>query len=292
MVNRSITARIRGGLGNQLFIYAMARRLAVKNDIPLNLDIVSGFKNDGYRRRYLLYNFNIKAIVATSRGYINSIFDIIRLRICINSKQISNIYNRQYIIENDRSFDPGILNCDIRNFAYVDGLWQSEHYFKDIEDVIRTDLELITPRNSATIKAADKINNANAISLHWRSYSEVPPIDGSPALNVDYYKKAIEHITQKINNPHFFCFSDHPDWLKANLDIDFPLTYVSKNTGNEDEDVINDLYLMSQCKHHIIANSTFSWWGAWLNKNLDKIVVAPKCEWQNPDYIPNDWITI
>ena len=109
---------------------------------------------------------------------------------------------------------------------------------------------------------------------------------------MDYYNRAAHSIAQHVEEPHFFCFSDDLDWLKASLKIEFPLTYVSRSPMHEDDNTINDLWLMSQCKHHIIANSTFSWWGAWLNNNPDKIVIAPVCEWQNPDYIPNGWITL
>lgn len=291
--NKSIITRVRGGLGNQLFIYAMARRLALKNDVALSLDIVSGFKNDGYRRKYLLHNFNIKADIATPYDSFEAGFGLLRRRVWIKAEQFRKLNNRFYIIEEKRSFEPRILTLEIRKIVYIDGLWQCEHYFKDIEHVIRQDFELICqPRDTGILKMADKIQNVNAISLHWRSYCDVPPVDGSPALSVDYYSKAVDLIAQHIDNPHFFCFSDDIDWLRINLKIKFPLTFVNHNPAHEDDNTINDLWLMSQCKHHIIANSTFSWWGAWLNKSPNKIIIAPRCAWQNPDYIPNSWITL
>ena len=292
--NKSIIARIRGGLGNQLFIYAMARRLALKNDVALSLDIVSGFKNDGYRRKYLLDNFNIKANIATPYDSFEAGFGKLRRRFRMKVEQFQKLNNRSYIIEEKRSFEPRILNLEIRKIVYIDGLWQSERYFKDIEHIIRQDLELICqPCDTGTLKMADKIQNVNSISLHGRSYCEVPAKDknGSPEVS-DYYSKAADLIAQHIDNPHFFCFSDNLEWLKKNLKIPFPLTYVSHNPTQEDDNTIKDFWLMTQCKHHIIAESTFSWWGAWLNKSPNKIIIAHRCAWQNPDYIPNSWITL
>jgi len=109
---------------------------------------------------------------------------------------------------------------------------------------------------------------------------------------MNYYTKAANLIAQHVDKPHFFCFTDDLDWLRTNLRIEFPVTYMSQNPMHDDNSTINDLWLMSRCKHHIIANSTFSWWGAWLNKNPNKIVIAPDIAWNNLDYIPNSWITL
>lgn len=292
MTKSKVIARIRGGLGNQLFLYAMARRLALKNDVPLSLDIISGFKNDGYSRKYLLGNFNIKADIATPYDSFDTGLGFLRRRALIKAEQCRKPRNRSYIIEEERGFQPHILNLEIRKKVYIDGLWQSEKYFNDVEHIIRQDFEMICLHDSNAIEMAKKIQKVNSVSLHSRSYRELPPEDGSTALGMDYYSKAVDYIAQHIDNPHFFCFSDNPEWLKANLRIKFPLTYVSRIPTHGDDNTINDLWLMSQCKYHIIANSTFSWWGAWLNKNPDKIVIAPVCEWQNPDYIPNGWIIL
>jgi hypothetical protein len=110
----------------------------------------------------------------------------------------------------------------------------------------------------------------------------------------EYYKRALEYITEKVSNPHFYVFSDDMQWTKQNLDIPQPVCYVDQNSPNMGH---VDMYLMSLCRHHIIANSTFSWWGAWLNKNPDKIVIAPKkwfaaAEYNSDDLIPSSWIRI
>jgi len=292
MSNRSVIVRMRGGLGNQLFIYAMARRLTLKNNAALSLDIVSGFKNDGYRRKYILGYFNIKADIATPYDSFKTGFGSLRRMARLCAEQFRKLDNRSYIIQEKRGFDPRFLNLNIRKKVYIDGLWQSERYFKDIEHIIRQDLEIIRPRDCNTLKMADKIQNANSISLHGRSYREVPLADRGPPFDMDYYSKAAYLIAQRVDNPHFFCFSDDLDWLRANLRIEFPLTYMSHDPTHDNDSTINDLWLMSQCKHHIIASSTFSWWGAWLSKNPNKIVIAPDGAWNNVDYIPNSWITL
>jgi hypothetical protein len=207
-------------------------------------------------------------------------------------EQYRKLNHRSYIVEGEKSFQTPIYNLEVKKKVYIDGLWQSEKYFKDVEHVIREDLEFFGPFSSEAIRMASKIQEVNSISLHGRSYFEVPPADSGSPFNMDYYSNAADLIAQKIDNPHFFCFSDNPDWLKANLRINYPLTFVNSNPVSVEDNTISDLWLMSRCKHHIIANSTFSWWGAWLNKSPEKIVIAPACEWQNPDYIPNGWIVL
>lgn len=292
MKNKSIIARVRGGLGNQLFIYAMARRLALKNDAPLSLDIISGFKNDYYRRRYLLGHFNIKASIATPYDSFETGFGLLRKGARTIASQFQQLDKRSYIREEISCFEPRILDLEISKRVYIQGMWQSEHYFKDIEHIIRQDLEIGCPLDSETINTAEIIRNVNSICLHFRSYCEVPRTDVSQVWSTNYYSKAADLIARQIDNPHFFCFSDKLDWLRTNLKIAYPLTYVSHNLTHEDDNTIKDLWLMSQCKHHIIAKSTFSWWGAWLNKNPDKIIITPGCAWNNQDFIPSSWITI
>jgi len=281
-----------GGLGNQLFIYAMGRRLALRNNIPLKLDIISGFKNDCYRRKYLLKYFNIQANIAKPYESFETGFGFIRRRIQVKLAQLNMFGNRFYILEKERCFDRRLLNLKINRKVYLQGLWQSEHYFRDIKDIIRKDLEIIRPHDFETIKLAEKMVNLNAVSLHVRSYSEVPKEHGATTLSIDYYQKATKMIAQNISNPHFFCFSDNQVWLKEKMKFEYPVTFVSINTKDEDIEAIEEFWLMSQCKHHIIANSTFSWWGAWLNNNRDKMVIAPDGKWNNRDLIPETWITI
>lgn len=292
-MKKLVIARICGGLGNQVFIYAMARRLAFKNDVPLKLDIVSGFTNDRYCRKYLLKYFNIQSEIANPYESFGTRIGQIRRRVLMKLAQLRKFDNRPYIIEENRRFDPRILNLKIKQKVYLQGLWQSECYFKDVEHIIRQDLEIIKPHDFDTIKMAKRIQDINSISLHVRSYHEVPKKDGAIKLSIDYYMKALERIAQEVESPHFFCFSDNPDWVKQNFSrIEFPVTFVTHNISAGDDKAHEDLWLMRQCKHHIVANSSFSWWGAWLNKNPEKIVIAPKGEFYNQNYFPQAWIKL
>ncbi|MCK4744844.1 alpha-1,2-fucosyltransferase, partial [Candidatus Parcubacteria bacterium] len=203
----------------------------------------------------------------------------IRLRLVITKEQHSH-------------FDSKILKL-IGNI-YLDGYWQSEKYFKNIENSIRKEFTLKNDLQLKAKKLLRKIKNTESISIHIRRndyISHKPANQYHGVCHLSYYKKAINVIIKKIDDPHFFVFSDDIDWCKKNLKIKFPTIFVE---GNKDYE---DLILMSKCKHNIIANSTFSWWGAWLNNNPNKIVIAPK-KWfrkksiNTKDLIPKTWIKI
>jgi hypothetical protein len=288
-----VIARLCGGLGNQLFIYAAARRLSLKNNVPLILDAVSGFSDDFYRRNYCLHHFNIKADF-TNYFICRKRFSWLEREIRRKLSTLRKIENRSYIIEEIEAFDSRIYNLQVKGTVYLDGYWQSEKYFKDIEDIIRQDLEIITEHDEDNIKIANEIKSLNAVCLHARRLHGVPnlpnaePKKSVPALPMEYYRKAIELIARRVSNPVFFCFGDYPQWLVENIKIDFPTFIIDNN--KDDEKNYEDLWLMRQCKHFILANSTFSWWGAWLSNNKNKIVIAR--QFGNRDCIPNEWITI
>ncbi|MEI6304723.1 MAG: alpha-1,2-fucosyltransferase [Candidatus Taylorbacteria bacterium] len=157
------------------------------------------------------------------------------------------------------------------------GYWQNEKYFKSIENNIKKEFTLINPLRSAAKKFAIEIGSLiNSISIHIRRGDYVSDQKTNKyhgTCGPEYYSKAIKYITSKIgSNIHVFVFSDDIEWVKQNMPLKYPVTYVSSPEIPDYEELI----LMSQCKHNIIANSTFSWWGAWLNENPDKIVIAPK----------------
>jgi hypothetical protein len=172
----------------------------------------------------------------------------------------------------------------------------SEKYFIDAEKQIRKDFVFKLPMQNENIGLAKKISQVNAISLHVRrgDYASNPQNIATHGLcSIDYYQAAIKHMVEQVKNPYFFVFSDDSAWVTSNLKIDFLHQYVDHNHGKES---YNDMHLMSLCKHNIIANSSFSWWGAWLNQNAEKIVFAPK-QWFSKstdtiDLIPSNWIRI
>lgn len=294
-----IILRLAGGVGNQLFQYALGRTLSIKNNGPLNFD-TGDFNNN--IRIYSLNNFNISGTIMNDGeikdiglpDMINkSIFGKIKRKIFRTVEYFQPLHKRKFIIEPHFNFCPDILK--IKNSCYLSGVWQSEKYFNNIENIIRKEFTLKNIPTKETEEWIKKIEACDSISLHIRrgdyiNNQKTNQFHGTCGLN--YYEKAIKIISEKIKNPIFFIFSDDIEWAKDNLKINFPIYFVSDKIIPDYEELI----IMSKCKHNIIANSSFSWWGAWLNAFQDKIVIAPK-KWFNvpvdtSDLIPDSWTKI
>jgi hypothetical protein len=292
-----VIARIRGGLGNQLFCYAAARRLALTNGSELIMDDTTGFVRDRqYRRRYMLDRFKIPVRKATPSERMEP-FERYRRGL---AKLISHrlpFSRRKYIEEEHVDFDPRLLSYCPSGTVYLDGLWQSEGYFKDIESIIRQDLSIIPPDDAENIKMAKIIADSNSVSVHVRWFNQ-PGTLGSNNLDQAYYAKAVGEICKLVSSPHFFLFSDNVGEALAMMNLpSHKVTCIDHNRG--DENAYADLWLMSQCKHFIIANSTFSWWGAWLGYSLsNKTVIAPGVKltgisaWAFAGLLPDNWIIL
>lgn len=282
-----IITKLIGGLGNQMFQYAVGRRVADTNLTELKLD-VTGYSDqvDITPRAYSLNIFNIEENFATRKEIHQLKKNIFLLRLFRK-----NTYHR----EKQFQFDSNILA--VINNSYLEGYWVSEKYFMEIENTIRQEFSFKSKPNAINQSTLDQIESTNSISIHVRRGDYIEDAKTNQfhgVCRLDYYKTAISHIVRQVKNPHFFVFSDDPGWCKANLRLKYLTTYVTHNLGNNDHE---DMRLMSTCKHNIIANSSFSWWGAWLNNNQDKIVVAPK-QWfrdksiNTRDLIPESWIRI
>ncbi|MDL5051364.1 alpha-1,2-fucosyltransferase [Oscillatoria amoena NRMC-F 0135] len=159
---------------------------------------------------------------------------------------------------------------EISGDTYIEGCFQSEKYFKQYENTIRKELSFKTKATGKNAELLEKIKSVNAVSLHVRrgdyvSNSETLKVHG--VCGLDYYERAVKHIESVIDNPHFFLFSDEPEWVQQNLTLNHPYEIINHNKG---ENSFEDMRLMSACNHHIIANSSFSWWGAWLNPSEKK----------------------
>ena len=270
LINRKVIARIAGGLGNQLFIYAAARRLALKNDAELVLDTISGFKYDlKYKRKFQLDNFVGIYREATAHERFEPFSKLRRYLARIVSKLKKN--NVKFLTDFKNSFDPSILNLRFTGNIYLEGYWQNEKYFKDCEDVIRNDLKITPPTDDLNLGLAKKIKSHLSIAIHVRFF-----FDQETGLDVSnsYYNAAIEAMERKFENAHYYLFSDKPCEAKNIIDLPHDRITLVKNNLSE-ENAYADLWLMSLCDHFIIANSTFSWWGAWLSENNSKYVLAP-----------------
>jgi hypothetical protein len=174
-------------------------------------------------------------------------------------------------------------------------LWESERYFIAFSDVIRQEFSFRSAPDALNQATIGEIQSTESVALHVRRGDKATltkPAHG--VCGLDYYRTAIDLLSARVSKPHFFVFSDDPAWARENIKIKFPCTYLSHNAANQPTE---DLRLMSHCQHFIIANSTFSWWGAWLGKNPAKCVIAPKNWFISPsismqDRIPDRWIQV
>lgn len=277
-----------GGLGNQMFQYAFARAYAEKNNLELFLD--TSFLMDKTQRE----NF-------TQRDYELDIFNIgLPAKDFSNErkkffKKITKYFISEKIIkEKSFSFDESLLsalNCEL-----IIGYFQTEKYFKNIRDILLKDFHFceVTSQTEQLVKL---LVVSNTVSVHIRRGDYVASeanknFHGSCSL--EYYQNAFEYINDKVNAPLYVFFSDDMDWVREKFSFVENKILVDHN---KEKRSFEDMYLMSVCKNNIIANSSFSWWGAWLNKNPNKIVVAP-IKWFNDksvdtrDLIPDEWVRL
>jgi hypothetical protein len=272
-----VIVQLIGGLGNQLFQYAAAKSLAIEKKKKLRIDI-SQFGS--YKlHNYALNHFNITSnIYKKPNKYLRKITSFFYKN--IRYKEVGFGYNKDLI-----QIDGAAV--------FLVGYFQSEKYFLKYEKEIRKDFEIITPLKKITKETIEQIQKVNSVSIHIRRGDYLI----NPMHNTNkeyYYEKALEIIENRIENPVFFVFSDDMDWVKLNFSTKRETVFIDFNDALTN---FEDLKLMSSCKHNIIANSSFSWWGAWLNQNPDKIVIAPK-QWFNDDsiysedIIPTSWIKI
>ncbi len=286
-----VIVRLMGGLGNQMFQYAAGRAVAHRNQAPLKLD-VAAFERDA-ARSYRLHHFNIEASIVAPDDVVRFTKQDLWSRILRRvERHLLPPSRRSMFVQRFDHFDPDILR--LGGSVYLRGYWQSEKYFKDIEHIIRQDFTFRHAPDAENQGLARIIANANSVSLHIRrgDYVSNPRFFRKFGVcSLEYYQSAAAKVAEKVNDPHLFVFSDDIDWARDNLRLQYPLTLVAHNDADKDYE---DLRLMSLCRHHIIANSSFSWWGAWLCTNPVKIVIAPKRwsnvpSWDTRDLIPDSW---
>jgi hypothetical protein len=291
-----IIVKLYGGMGNQMFQYALGKHMAIKNNTFLKLDTSEFEKKLGRNvtpRQYSLFYFNFLSQFATKQEvslFIGSRSKLRTLIGVINKKRT----NKKYIKESNFKFKPSILKQGPE--VYLDGYWQSEKYFSAVKETIKNDLAftdetIIQMKSNVELsKAIKNIEKNNSVSIHIRRgdyvYNSVVKRRHG-VCNLSYYYKAINLINSRINDPFYFIFTDDPEWVRNNLKINKPFLIFDKNKDFE------DFYLMKLCKYNIIANSSFSWWAAWLNENSKKMILAPR-KWCNDsidisDLIPVEW---
>jgi Glycosyl transferase family 11 len=290
-----IISQIIGGLGNQMFQYAAGWALAKSKGTSLKLDI-SSFS--GYR---LHQGFELERVFEAE----------INIATQGDAKQVlgwqavgyaNNILRRPWMAafrKPSMLVEPHFRYCDLASIidkaGYLYGYWQSEKYFLDYADEIRRQFQFKQPLNAENKKWMALIVNRNSVGIHVRRGDFISKVNTGVhgACTVDYFSSAIAHMAARVPNPEFFFFSDDMDWVRGNIAMDFPCYFIENNVG---ADSFNDMRLMSLCKHNIVANSSFSWWGGWLNRNDSKIVIAPKRWFANDfdtrDLLPKDWVVL
>lgn len=298
-----IVVHLIGGMGNQMFQYAFGRSLALKNSTELKLDLTA-FAT--YKlHKYSLDKLNIQAQPAQPGEVGNLIFGVshpiplMGLKILQKVLQKLNLtpffLRRSFLEEKEYCFSPEFLSH--RGEAYIKGYWQTEKYFRDFREQLLTDFEIKIPPSEKNRRMLDQINDCSSVSVHVRraDYLTDPTASGVyVCCDMDYYRQAINQIRERVSNPKFFVFSDDCEWAEQQFGSEKDITVADINDASANYE---DLRLMGNCRHNIIANSSFSWWGAWLNRNPEKVVVAPRNwfkgdQFDTKDIVPEGWIKI
>ncbi len=284
--------RIQGGLGNQLYQYAFSRSLSLRSGRPILLERRNISRDSS--RKYELSAFNIKeefpglfikwfvrwAASESSGNLFRTLFPPAR--------------NYKIIKDQETGFDPSVFNLE-KGTLIFEGYWQSFKYFDPYQDVIKSELTFKKEPSVENANILEEIKSVQSVAVHVRrgDYVNNPKCkDLHGTCSLEYYQKANNYLEQNVIKPHFYIFTDDPEWARENLKFYGPFKVVDNNLGKAD---FEDLRLMTHCKHFIIANSSFSWWGAWLAYYPGKTVIAPKNWYKIDNYppedrIPGDWL--
>ncbi|MCA4895214.1 MAG: alpha-1,2-fucosyltransferase [Cytophagales bacterium] len=296
-----VIVQLLGGLGNQMFQYALGRQLADSNGTELKLDtsILRDWSpgKHAVNRSFDLDIFALKPTIATKDEISPYHTALMTTPQKIVFKIKTRFFGNPAIQEKQFHFDSNVLN--LKGNIYLSGTWQSYKYFERIEKLIRTDFEFISPMSDHANELSEKIKQVNSVCLNVRRTDYVSVASTAQTMGVislEYYELALQLMKESIGDFCVFIFSDDIEWCKKNMDfIEQPICFVEhRYAGWKFSDY---LQLMKCCRHYIIPNSTFAWWGAWLNSNAEKMVIAPK-QWMNDPYInthdliPDTWIRL
>lgn len=288
-----IITRLDGGLGNQMFQYAFGSNVSKLTGLTLKLDT----RFLGEYRHYELGIFDIKNAFASEKELL--LFD--RRKLSILQKMFFKFrhnFTRTLLLSEQEGNENLIFLSHLPENIYLSGYWQNEMYFESIEPLVRDIFKFPAFIERENLLLESIIQHSESVSLHVRRgdymLEQNKVVHG--ILPIDFYHNAISLIRKRLEDPVFIVFSDDVEWVKRNLFIEGKVQYSTHNSGNR---AFRDMQLMSICKHNIIANSSFSWWGAWLNNNLEKIVVAPIKWFAQPEkndlhknILHRDWIRI
>ncbi|WP_417833492.1 alpha-1,2-fucosyltransferase [Thalassospira xiamenensis] len=287
-----IISRLNGGLGNQMFQYSIGRAISFHTDRELYLE--TGDLDRDTLRQCQIHNFDIKCTLVDEEFLAKRLLWPIKL-----VKRIPNLpfpFSRiKYIREKSFEYDKGVF--DLSGDVCLEGYWQSPKYFVNIKKDIYNEFRISKLTSPYRISVSHQILNGNSVSIHIRrgDYISNPKTNSyHGTCSVLWYNRAMEIIQSKFKDINYFVFSDDLNWAKENIHSRYPINFVENQSDGKDYE---DLYIMSLCKHNIIANSSFSWWSAWLNRNPEKVVICPQ-DWfsvkhiNTKDLIPDEWIKL
>jgi hypothetical protein len=289
-----IVTNLIGGLGNQMFQYAAGLALAHRYGVPLRLDLRT------LSRYRLHHGYQLDQIFKGDFRHASKL-DLLRV---LGTRALSSSPIGYDVAPHFRNTRPGkIIRQPTQNYwpgielsgrnSYLSGYWQSEKYFADVRDMVKSAFTFREAPTGQNLELTRQMEASNSVSVHirlgdYRTNAETARFHG--LCGPEYYARAVNFIREQILDARFFVFSDEPDLARQLLPQEAPLHIISGNMGPQS---YRDMLLMACCRHHIIANSTFSWWGAWLAEHTEQIVVAPR-EWfagsdepMNDIYLPN-----
>lgn len=281
-----IAIKLMGGLGNQMFQYAAALEISNSLKVPLLMDTswFDSLGKDDTPRFYELGNFRLpQKFISTNQYYLKD--SGLKEKLL----KISKVQLKHYK-EPSFSYDKNFEN--IKDNTLIEGYFQSEKYFCNIQEIIREEFSFEKKAGVMSEEVIKEVHKTESVSLHVRRGDYISNYNASKfhgLMGEEYYKRAISIFKKNLKNPKFFIFSDDIDWVKKNFSLPKSSVFVTHNNRG-----VEDLRIMIECKHNIIANSSFSWWGAWLGSHKDKKVIAPK-RWfleksvNTSDIIPSRW---
>jgi hypothetical protein len=299
LIKHTLTVSLQGGLGNQLFQYAFGRAWSLRNNLQVIFDDY-GFQFDRvFKRSLLLKNFSIpNGIEINSSRYLFQLARFLKhfgkIGVWLGKRHQPYI-----LIEKNAQFESKLIQTSILGSSYAFGYWQDEQYFIEYAKTIRKDLCLLKPFSITNeLLKQEILSTPHSVAIHIRRLHQVsanqeeqsPHKNGEEdgiILSANYYHRAMAYLEKQVPKANYFIFSDYKIWAKKNLIFKNQVKYLQHDESTDYEDLI----LMSLCKHHIIANSSFSWWGAWLGESEGQIVIAPKAIKLTPK-IPKKWVTI
>lgn len=289
--------KLQGGLGNQLFQYAYGLKMSrlLGKELYLDTSFLEIARPGVTPRAYELFPYKVAAKILSHDelakiGVVRSPYIVkILTRLNLGFRKCKYFREGNYELV-------GIKNIKNGYRLVFDGYWQNEKLFSGVESELMDQILSYKSNSSLVDSILDAINNCNSVALHIRRGDYITNIAAAKfhaLCGLDYYSAAIEYFGENVASPHFFVFTDDPEWAKTNINTDHALTFVS---GSGELNHHDELSLMAHCRHNIIANSTFSWWGAWLNSNPEKKIIVPR-EWHKnkinaEGLLPSNWLTI